>query len=131
MTTTTERPSWFSRLDLSYCQEHFDEVEAFAKEHDRHEQFMNRLGQLAWSDIEDGKLTYWGTPIEDMRVRLFRDFAPQSFEFVQEVKRDGKDWECAVNGGFIFHGPHDGGGNGGAPTFSVNLTPQDGWSIHT
>jgi len=35
------------------------------------------------------------------------------------------------NGGLIFHGPHDNGGDGGAPTFSVNLSPQDGWSIHT
>lgn len=42
--------------------------------------------------------------------------------------QDEKFW---FNGGLIFHGPHDGGGNGGAPTFSVSLTPQDGWSIHT
>ena len=36
-----------------------------------------------------------------------------------------------MNGGVIFHGTHDGGGNGGAPTFSVCLSPTDGWSIHT
>lgn len=132
MTATTERPHWFSRLDTSGCQEHFDKVEAFAKESGRHEQFMSRLGQLVWSDIEDDALAYWGTPIADMRVRLFYDFAPHSFEFVREIKDVSKDeWRRAVNGGLIFHGPHDNGGGGGAPTFSVNLTPQDGWSIHT
>jgi hypothetical protein len=32
-------------------------------------------------------------------------------------------------GGFIFHGQHDGFGNGGAPTFSVCIDPDDkpGW----
>jgi hypothetical protein len=38
-----------------------------------------------------------------------------------------------MNGGFIFYGPHDGGGNGGVPTFSVELNPDTNphWSIHT
>lgn len=35
------------------------------------------------------------------------------------------------NGGLTFHGKHDNGGDGGAPTFSVNLSPSDGWEIHT
>lgn len=35
------------------------------------------------------------------------------------------------NGGLIYHGTHDNGGDGGAPTFSVNLTPENGWSVHT
>jgi hypothetical protein len=47
-----------------------------------------------------------------------------------QYKRDGKN---DLNGGFIFHGVHDGGGNGGAPTFSVELNPstKPHWSIHT
>ena len=40
-------------------------------------------------------------------------------------------WCTAYNGGLIYHGPHDRGGDGSAPTFSVNLNPHDGWSIHT
>ena len=36
-----------------------------------------------------------------------------------------------MQGGLIFHGQHDGGGDGGMPTLSVCLTPQDGWSLHT
>lgn len=64
--------------------------------------------------------------------RLFRDFAPLSFEFVmyrrEEPGRDARIW---FNGGLIFHGAPDGYGSGAAPTFSVTLTPTDGWSIHT
>jgi hypothetical protein len=35
------------------------------------------------------------------------------------------------NGGLIFHGPHDNGGDGGAPTFSVSPIPASGWRVHT
>jgi hypothetical protein len=47
-------------------------------------------------------------------VNLYSDFAPLSIYF--EIFRDGK---FVLNGRFIFHGPHDGFGNGGAPSFSV------------
>lgn len=56
-------------------------------------------------------------------VLLGKDFAPLSFNFSLK--------ESSFHGGLIFHGAHDGGGNGGAPTYSVNLEPVDGWSIHT
>lgn len=62
------------------------------------------------------------------RVDLFSDFAPQSLYF--ELYWEG---EFSMNGGMIFHGPHDGGGNGSAPTFSVSINPDSKphWSIHT
>lgn len=41
------------------------------------------------------------------------------------------EWKRWMNGALIYHGPHDNGGDGGAPTFSVNLVPTNGWSIHT
>ena len=52
------------------------------------------------------------------------------------IKRSG-DWTPMTrdvfwfNGGLIFHGPHDNGGDGGAPTFSVNLGVGYGWAMHT
>jgi hypothetical protein len=46
----------------------------------------------------------------------------------ESPKDDYVKW---FNGGLIYHGKHDNGGDGSAPTFSVNLTPQYGWSIHT
>jgi hypothetical protein len=61
-------------------------------------------------------------------VNLYSDFAPLSLYF--EIIRDGN---FMLNGGFIFHGPHDGYGNGGAPTFSVCIDPERSphWEIHT
>lgn len=59
-------------------------------------------------------------------LTLFPDFAPYSFYWT--LQRDGKQ---VYNGGVIFHGAHDRGGDGGAPTFSVCLTATDGWAIHT
>src|SRR5262249_9289932 len=64
----------------------------------------------------------------DCVCELYKDFAPFSFYFV--LKRNGK---TLFNGGVIFHGRHDGGGNGSAPTFSVSLSSERGerWEIHT
>ncbi len=33
--------------------------------------------------------------------------------------------------GCIYHGPHDGFGSGGAPTYAVSLTPEHGWLLHS
>ncbi len=57
---------------------------------------------------------------------IFNDFAPKSFEFVRK-----KDDKFSGNGGIIYHGPHDGYGSGGAPTFSVCVGKTKGWAIHT
>ena len=66
------------------------------------------------------------------RCVLYRDFAPLSFAFTMEVRKSPEDeYEYWFNGGLIFHGPHDNGGDGGFPTLSVNLNPTDGWSVHT
>ena len=59
-------------------------------------------------------------------VQVYTDFAPMSFFW--QAMSNGKAW---IIGGLIYHGKHDGGGNGGPPTFSVNLTPLYGWAIHT
>ena len=63
---------------------------------------------------------------DDCTVTLYPDFAPLSLYF--EVTKQGR---LILNGGMIFHGSHDSGGNGSAPTFSVNMTPTSGWAIHT
>ncbi len=55
------------------------------------------------------------------RGQLYTDFAPLSF-----------GWHSGgMVGGLIYHGPHDGFGNGGAPTFSVSLSDEAGWQLHT
>jgi len=64
--------------------------------------------------------------LNETETRLFDDFSLYSFYFVRN-----KDDIFLGNGGVIFHGKHDNGGDGSSPTFSVNLTPTDGWAIHT
>lgn len=73
----------------------------------------------------------------DMLV-IAPDYAPLSFHFglyrrTEEGEHmiEGERCQLYLNGGIIFHGKHDNGGDGSAPTFSVNLTPCNGWSIHT
>ena len=93
-----------------------DQIRAFAKENDLMESFTETFARLeTYSD-------------KGYDVFLFSDFAPLSLEFViQQAER------FVLNGGFIFHGTHDGWGNGGPPTFSVSLSTEKkiGWSIHT
>lgn len=57
----------------------------------------------------------------DTPIKLHLDFAPYSFGFQAG----------GLVGGFIFHGDHDNRGDGGAPTFSVNISGSYGWSLHT
>lgn len=63
-----------------------------------------------------------------VETTVSNDFAPYSFYFERIRKERGT---LILNGGIIFHGKHDNGGDGGAPTFSVCLEPCNGWSIHT
>jgi len=64
----------------------------------------------------------------DTEVRIYSDFTPYSFSWVWHHLKENRNLTV---GGMIYHGKHDGGGNGSAPTFSVCLEPTSGWSIHT
>ena len=57
---------------------------------------------------------------------LRHDFAPHSFAFY--IVKDGA---VSFNGGVIYHGPHDGCGDGGGPTYSVSIDKAQGWKIHS
>ena len=72
------------------------------------------------------RLAIFAEDSPEREVMIYVDFAPRSFTFVKKIQ--GK---FAGNGGIIWHGSHDRGGDGGAPTFSVNLEPTYGWQIHT
>lgn len=87
------------------------------------EQLNDRLAYLAnYACQEDPQAT---------RCTLYKDFAPYSFEFVISKKKPDGTYVRWFNGGLIYHGPHDNGGDGGGPTFAVNINPENGWSIHT
>jgi len=81
----------------------------------------------------DTMIEYLGSYAEHRGTRcvLYKDWAPLSFAFSMEVADGEGGFKPWFNGGLIFHGDHDGGGNGGAPTFSVCLSPCDGWTVHT
>jgi hypothetical protein len=93
-----------------------DEISTFAKENGLEDSFKNTFSRLE-RHSENGA-----------KVELYADFAPLSLYF--EIYREGT---LSLNGGMIFHGPHDKFGNGGSPTFSVCLDSDrtTGWSIHT
>jgi hypothetical protein len=99
-----------------YTNGRLAEIRAYATEHNLIESFNKTFARFE---------TFSQCGCE---VKLYSDFAPLSLYF--EIIRDEK---FVLNGGFIFHGPHDGFGNGGAPTFSVCIDPEKvtGWSIHT
>lgn len=90
------------------------EIKAFAQLNGLEESFNNTFARLE------------NYSAKGCEVKLFSDFAPLSMEFV--ITDNGR---FVLNGGFIYHGKHDGYGNGSAPTFSVCLEKTIGWSIHT
>lgn len=99
-----------------------EEVIEFAKENGLFDQFKDRV--LEHFQHYNGY---------EHRVLLNKDFAPYSFGFslYMQNREDPDKWDFWFNGGVIFHGPHDNGGDGGPPTYSVSLNPTIGWSIHT
>jgi hypothetical protein len=101
---------------IVHCPDLLEKVRSFADRTNQRTAFENKL-----EDLTRYKRDGW-------TVDLYEDFAPYSFfwvEYEPATKQRG------LIGGLIYHGAHDGGGNGEAPTISVNLTPCTGWSIHT
>jgi hypothetical protein len=100
-----------------------DEIKSFAKENGLYDHFEEVLNNLQrWEKAG------WFKNGDELKTTVYSDFAPLSLYFVRTVNGnfDG-------NGGVIFHGKHDRGGDGGAPTFSVCIEPDSHshWSIHT
>ncbi len=95
------------------------------------EEFADKIGKR---DDLNARLAYLGEYAGGVNTRcvLYKDFAPASFEFVMQRRKDeNAEWNYWFNGGLIFHGAHDGFGSGAAPTLAVTLSPSDGWDIHT
>jgi hypothetical protein len=99
------------------------------------EEHFGAVCQFAWATKQiaqfEETLERWGAKSDDKELRLFKDFAPYSFVFELYEKKDGGELGYLCCGGIIYHGDHDGGGNGSAPTFSVCLEPTQGWAVHT
>lgn len=104
---------------IVHCQEHLDTVLQFAEETGQIDQLLKELCSLP---------TWFGGKAY---AHLYSDFAPYSFFWTLNTEREPTQANFIMNGGLIYHGSHDRGGDGGAPTFSCNLTPMNGWAIHT
>jgi len=104
-------------------QEYFEEVKRHAEE-------------IGLADNLQKSLDYLDTFAEHgdrgkTRCRLFKDFAPYSFDIRMERRTKDGGYEPWWNGGLIFHGPHDGFGSGAFPTLSVSINPEHGWQVHS
>jgi Domain of unknown function (DUF4120) len=99
-------------------KEHAKEVFQFAKKTGQTKNLKDNLQRLI--NIAKNYGSHY-------KVSIGRDFAPYSFGFC--IMLGPKN--IRLNGGMIYHGSHDGGGNGSGPTFSVCLEPTQGWAIHT
>ena len=98
---------------------YFEEVKTFARSIGLIKQLEDKLNYLEnYSD-------------ETAKCFLYKDFAPYSFQFTMTRQdKDGED-KYWFNGGLIFHGAHDNGGDGSFPTLTVSISPSTGWQIHT
>lgn len=118
-------------LDTSRCQDYLEKTIEFAKSVGLYEptpeQAAKSKGDTRFLKSALDYLDNFAGKDNTVCV-LSKDFSKHSFEFVIRKKDSGATW---FNGGLIFHGSHDNGGDGGAPTFAVCLEPTYGWSIHT
>ncbi len=96
-------------------QDHFDKVKTHAATIGLADNLQTQLDRLLAIAQNTGGVCHLGF-----------DFAPFSFSFA--VIRNG---DTIINGGLIFHGAHDNGGDGSFPTLAVSLSPARGWQIHS
>jgi len=106
-------------LDTTEVEYQLAEARAFADSIGLRDQLEGRLAYLdSYAEGEErGK----------SRCNLFPDFAPYSFAILMQVRNGEGEYRTWFNGGLIFHGPT----NGGAPNYSVSLTNEPGWQVHT
>lgn len=109
--------------------DYYNQVCDFANNNDLFEQFKQQIDFLdtyanrpgCMYDIDKGMNT---------RCKLYKDFAPYSFQFVMEKTDNGKDWKFWFNGGLIYQGPTQ-PLDGSFPALTVSFNKNTGWSIHT
>jgi len=108
-------------LDTSRVEASLAKARAFAERVGLQESLEKNLRFL------DG----YGGPSKVTRATLYGDHAPYSFGFLIEIRGPDERYRPWIEGGLIFHGPHDGHGSGSGPAYAVTLEATTGWSIHT
>ena len=112
-------------LDTTNCTLYLDEVQRTADAMGIRKKLDERLEWLAAYACHDGDMAA-------TRCKLYKDFAPLSFEFRMERREPDGSYRYWFNGGVIYHGP-DCPGDGSFPSLSVDLSGDDTphWGIHT
>lgn len=102
-------------------QRYVDEVKTFAESVGALAKLQKQLDYLdTYAEHEDRGRTL---------CVLYKDFAPNSFSFVMNIRpKGGGEYAFWYNGGLICYPPGDSGV--GAPQFSVNLTTSDEYEWH-
>lgn len=94
-------------------QERFDEAQNYAR----------KLGDNSFDECVE-RLKKWERSEYNIKKKceivLYQDFAPYSMMFEERYE----DGTCGICGGLIYHGSPD-------VSCSVQLTPKQGWQIHT
>jgi len=118
---------------------YLETVRKFAEETGQTESLQERLDYLGNYACNSGRQT---------KCRLYKDFAPMSFYFVMEIKKeedtpalpcsgrrryeatDSPEFRRWFNGGLIYFDAGDTGVSG--PQYSVRIdSSKSGWSVHT
>lgn len=92
------------------CQEKYDAAMAFATE----------IGDTSLSECIESLKRWEQNPKFPVEVMIYADWCAHSFGFCEKYPNG----QTGIVGGLIYHG-------GNNETFSVQLTPTNGWQIHT
>ena len=91
------------------CQEHFDEVQEFAK----------KIKDDSFQKCLDSFKRWEQNPNQPCEIELYKDFAPYSF-FFKQIYPDGS---VGLQGGLLYHGNPD-------ESYSITCSDKK-WQIHT
>lgn len=107
---------------IDYSDGRLEEARKFADSRGIREKLEKRLEYLdKYACQEDCQKT---------KCCLYRDFAPNSFYFVMEIKKKDGQYERWFNGGLIYYGKGDSGVSD--PQFSVRIGETDeDWLVNT
>ena len=113
-------------------RDYLREVTQFAYEVGKLENFLSCIYRVGHEFYNNGKeyVCFLGKDFSAYGF-VFACFKMEDCEIVDGYLQRKYGVDPFMNGGIIFHGQHDNGGDGSAPTYSVCLTTTDGWSIHT
>lgn len=108
-----------------HCKDEVRAALAFARAVGKAKNFLTCLRRLVHMAAVNGEVVHLSADFT--KYGFYFEFYPDSVPY----SKAREYWKMyrRMNGGVIYHGPLENGR--GQETFSVTLTPEDGWAIHT